>query len=155
MWLESSQLFFKFKRRSAFTTLFTAWTTRMAPASPPAHLIPPPAPAPPPPTSKKAKKRLAASSSFASAPAPTTKPSVGPENAFVFTYAGKVLSGDMTPEEVGMEDGDEMLAVEMWDLTEVEVDVAGNGGSGESEEFWGRLGEREKLMKHWGKDEAT
>jgi hypothetical protein len=37
---------------------------------------------------------------------------------FVFTHNGRNVESDQTPEEAGMEDGDEILAVEMMDLTD-------------------------------------
>jgi len=37
---------------------------------------------------------------------------------FVFTHNGRSVEADQTPEEAGMEDGDEILAVEMMDLTD-------------------------------------
>lgn len=37
---------------------------------------------------------------------------------FIFTHNGRGVEADQTPEEAGMEDGDEILAVELMDLTE-------------------------------------
>ena len=37
---------------------------------------------------------------------------------FIFSYGGRTLEADQSQEEAGMEDGDEILAVEMMDLTE-------------------------------------
>jgi len=42
---------------------------------------------------------------------------------FIFTYNGRMLEADQTPEEVGIDEGDEIVAVELMDLTE------GGGGS--------------------------
>ena len=36
---------------------------------------------------------------------------------FMFTHLGRGLEPDTTPEEAAMEEGDEILAVEMMDLT--------------------------------------
>ena len=47
---------------------------------------------------------------------------------FIFSHGGRALEPDQTPEEVGMEAGDEILAVELMDLTEgpgTEVVVGG------------------------------
>lgn len=44
---------------------------------------------------------------------------------FIFTYNGRILDGEQTPEDVGMDEGDEIIAVELMDLTE------GGGGSEE------------------------
>ena len=41
---------------------------------------------------------------------------------FLFTHAGRTLEADSTPEDASMEDGDEILAVEMMDLTGPEVE---------------------------------
>lgn len=45
----------------------------------------------------------------------------GPCMQFLFTHKGRGLEPDHTPEDAGMEDGDEILAVEMMDLTGPEV----------------------------------
>lgn len=37
---------------------------------------------------------------------------------FLFTHGGRTLEADQTPEEAGLEDGDEILAVELMDLTD-------------------------------------
>ena len=48
-----------------------------------------------------------------SAPTPSTS-----SMQFIFSHGGRTLEADQTPEEVGMEEGDEILAVEIMDLTE-------------------------------------
>ena len=40
---------------------------------------------------------------------------------FLFTHLGRSIEPDQTPEDVGMEAGDEILAVEMMDLTRDEI----------------------------------
>jgi hypothetical protein len=72
---------------------------------------------------------------------------------FIFTHNGRSVDSDQTPEEAGMEDGDEILAVELMDLTEGMGVGAGNGneeGEGKGEE-WEELIEprRQKLKKNW------
>jgi hypothetical protein len=37
---------------------------------------------------------------------------------FIFTHNGRTVEADQTPEEAGMEDADEILAVELMDLTD-------------------------------------
>lgn len=37
---------------------------------------------------------------------------------FIFTHNGRSIESDQSPEDLGMEDGDEILAVELMDLTE-------------------------------------
>lgn len=44
-------------------------------------------------------------------------PSIVPTMTFVYTHQGRSLDPDMTIEEAGIEDADEILAVEMMDLT--------------------------------------
>lgn len=44
----------------------------------------------------------------------------------MFTYAGRVLTGDETAEHVGLEEGDTLVAVEI-------VDLARDAGKGEEE----------------------
>ncbi|KAF5313185.1 hypothetical protein D9619_002621 [Psilocybe cf. subviscida] len=63
---------------------------------------------------------------------------------FVFTFNGRMLEADQTPEEIGIDDGDEIVAVELMDLTE------GGGGSEEWEEHVEPR--REKLKKNWNDD---
>jgi len=75
---------------------------------------------------------------------------------FIFTHNGRSVDSDQTPEEAGMEDGDEILAVELMDLTE---DIAFGGGSGSGNsangdvksEEWEEIIEpsRQKLKKNW------
>lgn len=45
-----------------------------------------------------------------------------PQMQFLFTYMGRTLHVEETPEEACIEDGDEILAVEMMDLTTPEMD---------------------------------
>jgi hypothetical protein len=70
---------------------------------------------------------------------------------FIFTHNGRSADSDQTPEEAGMEDGDEILAVELMDLTEG-TGVGAESGSGEEKgEEWEELIEprRQKLRKNW------
>ena len=89
--------------------LFNAWTDRMegtaakksdgkAAAGTGAHL------------NGSAKSEVASTHSWNS----TSTSSV----QFIFSHNGRTLDADHTPEEQGMEDGDEILAVELMDLTE-------------------------------------
>jgi hypothetical protein len=84
-----AELFFKISRKTKLARLFNAWTDRMESGA----LAP------------KGGAKPAA-------PVPT-----GPM-AFVFTHAGRAVDAEQTPEEAGIEDGDEVLAVEMMDLTD-------------------------------------
>lgn len=47
--------------------------------------------------------------------------SVGLE--FIFTHLGRTVEADQTPEELGIDDGDEILAVELMDLTTDAVSI--------------------------------
>jgi hypothetical protein len=109
-----AELFFKISRKTKFVKLFAAWTDRMEtggsggggggggsgkkPGEP-----------------TRTSSRLVngvpgapvATSSFASSGA-----------NFIFTHSGRQVDAEQTPEEAGMEDGDEILAVELMDLTE-------------------------------------
>ena len=104
------------------------------------------------------------------APTATSSSSVSGSNSsvtsqsiqFIFTHNGRSVDSDQTPEEAGIEDGDEILAVELMDLTEDAV-FGGAVGSAESENVngdtkgevkagvWEDLVEprRQKLRKNW------
>lgn len=99
-----AELFFKISRKTKLSRLFNAWTDRME--------------------SNGGKKTVgggqqtngsvkseAASTHTAGSTATSTM-------QFVFTHNGRAVEADQTPEEAGMEDGDEILAVELMDLTE-------------------------------------
>ena len=102
-----AELFFKISRKTKLSRLFNAWTDRME--RPPgergndvggSH-----------PNAGSAKSEVA-----------TTQPPGTAGNSpmmhFIFTHNGRSVDAEQTPEEAGMEDGDEILAVEMMDLTE-------------------------------------
>jgi hypothetical protein len=42
---------------------------------------------------------------------------------FIFTHSGRHVDAEQTPEEAGMEDGDEILVVELMDLTEAQARI--------------------------------
>jgi hypothetical protein len=105
-----AELFFKISRKTKLTKLFSAWTDRMEtndtgggkktatgePCGP----------------SKLVNGIMTPSASGASAS------SAGCSGAnFIFTHSGRRVDAEQTPEEAGMEDGDEILAVELMDLT--------------------------------------
>lgn len=58
-------------------------------------------------------------------PTSSSPPSLSGSIQFIFTFNGRILDSEQTPEEVGIDEGDEIIAVEMMDLTE------GDGGSSE------------------------
>jgi hypothetical protein len=100
-----AELFFKISRKTKLSRLFNAWTDRMENNG-----------------GKKVvggggqqtngsvKSEAASTQSASNAAAATMQ--------FVFTHNGRAVEADQTPEEAGMEDGDEILAVELMDLTE-------------------------------------
>lgn len=104
-----AELFFKISRKTKFSRLFNAWTDRMdgtsakkgdgkAATGTGAHF------------NGSAKSEVASTHAWNS----TSTSSV----QFIFSHNGRTLDADHTPEEQGMEDGDEILAVELMDLTE-------------------------------------
>jgi hypothetical protein len=108
-----AELFFKISRKTKLVKLFAAWTDRME-------------------TGgnggcgggggsgKKAGEPTRTSRLVNGVPgAPVASPSsTGSGANFIFTHSGRQVEAEQTPEEAGMEDGDEILAVELMDLTE-------------------------------------
>lgn len=113
-----AELFFKISRKMKLSKLFSTWTERMDPVIDP---------------SQGAAKKGAGTQ--------PKQPSSEPTAQYVFTHNGRSLEGDQTPEEVGMDDGDEILTIELMDLTE---DVE------EMEEL--PEIKRQKLKKEWAED---
>ncbi|THG97446.1 hypothetical protein EW026_g4553 [Hermanssonia centrifuga] len=100
-----AELFFKISRKTKLSKLFSAWTDRME--------------------GRKDDSKLSQGGSLSTGTpvngaARVDGPSVPSTSTmqFIFSYGGRTLEADQTPEEAGMEDGDEILAVEMMDLTE-------------------------------------
>ncbi|KAK7465450.1 hypothetical protein VKT23_005428 [Stygiomarasmius scandens] len=91
-----AELFFKISRKTKLSKLFNAWTDRMERTG-----------------GKKTDGKNVAETSQTS-----TDPSPSQGMQFIFTHNGRSVDAEMTPEEAGMEDGDEILAVELMDLTE-------------------------------------
>ncbi|KAH7910925.1 hypothetical protein BJ138DRAFT_1086564 [Hygrophoropsis aurantiaca] len=123
-----AELFFKISRKTKFSRLFNAWTDRMETTD-----------------GKKADgkslvNQMNGSAKSEAASTHTIGSSAMSTMQFIFSHNGRTLDTDQTPEEQGMEDGDEILAVELMDLTE---------GSGL--EDWEDLSEsrRQKLKKNW------
>lgn len=119
-----AELFFKISRKTKLSRLVTAWTLRMEinggrkvdPNTPIEGVLP----------SGKLD--------------PNNPPKT--EMQFLFTHRGRRIEPDQTPEELGMEEGDEILAVEMMDLTQ--------GGTDEwDDHVEPRL---ETLKKNWTED---
>ena len=100
-----AELFFKISRKTKLTKLFNAWTDRMDRYG-----------------GKKGDSGDAPVNGTMKTDAASTFSSSSSNNTstiqFIFTHNGRSVEADQTPEDVGMEDGDEILAVEMMDLTE-------------------------------------
>jgi len=103
-----AELFFKISRKTKLSRLFNAWTDRMER-----------------PVGKKGNGNSDGGSQMngsMKSDAASTYPSGSLASSsamqFVFTHNGRSVEADQTPEEAGMEDGDEILAVEMMDLTD-------------------------------------
>ena len=111
-----AELYFKISRKTKFSRLFYAWTDRMdsvmavgtGPGAATATAVT---------TGKGGKQPLSADRLNG-----TTKPDPSKGGSgvvrFIFSHGGRTLEPEQTPEEVGMEAGDEILAVELMDLTE-------------------------------------
>jgi hypothetical protein len=103
-----AELFFKISRKTKLTKLFAAWTDRMETNG-----------------SSGGGKKVAAAAGESNAPSSKSANGViappgasGASAKFIFTHSGRRVDAEQTPEEAGMEDGDEILAVELMDLTE-------------------------------------
>ncbi|KAF8585106.1 hypothetical protein K439DRAFT_1344323 [Ramaria rubella] len=95
-----AELFFKISRKTKLSRLFNAWTERMEIGSTiSGH------------GGSKKDKRESQDSDTQEERSPMM---------FLFTHLGRSVEPDQTPEDIGMEDGDEILAVEMMDLTKDE-----------------------------------
>ena len=100
-----AELFFKISRKTKLAKLFGAWTDRME-------------------TSEGKKSgELTSTSKLTNGVARTSSASTKSSSAssstnFIFTHGGRQVDAEQTPEEAAMEDGDEILAVELMDLTE-------------------------------------
>lgn len=100
-----AELFFKISRKTKLSRLFNAWTERMEGVNNGNQTMAP-----------NANSTSATSKKDTSADGPDGG-RVSPPMAFIFTYMGRTIEPDQTPEDAGMDDGDDILAVEMMDLT--------------------------------------
>ncbi|KAJ8593226.1 hypothetical protein M405DRAFT_811327 [Rhizopogon salebrosus TDB-379] len=128
-----AELFFKISRKTKFSRLFNAWTDRMEATG-----------------GKNEEGKSAVSgrqmngSAKSEAASTHTAGSTAPSSMqFIFSHNGRTIDADQTPEEQGVEDGDEILAVELMDLTE-----------GPGLDDWEELPEsrRQRLRKNWTND---
>lgn len=100
-----AELFFKISRKTKLSRLFNAWTERMET------------------NEKKGDGKVpsggsAAASSQVNGTSSSSSSLSASAMQFIFSHGGRTLEPEQTPEEAGMEDGDEILAVELMDLTE-------------------------------------
>ena len=112
-----AELYFKVSRKTKFSRLFHAWNDRMDSVLAMAAGLGP-ANAAAVGTTGKGERQLLPTDR----PNGTTKSDPakgGPCTVqFIFSHGGRMVEPEQTPEEVGMETGDEILAVELMDLTE-------------------------------------
>lgn len=127
-----AELFFKISRKTKFSRLFNAWTDRMESGGKKDEGK----------TSASGKQMNGTAKSEA-ASTHTVGSNVSSSMQFIFSHNGRTIDADQTPEEQGVEDGDEILAVELMDLTE-----------GPGLDDWDDLSEsrRERLKKNWTDD---
>ncbi|KAI0695615.1 hypothetical protein BC835DRAFT_1482020 [Cytidiella melzeri] len=146
-----AELFFKISRKTKLSRLFNAWTDRMETTSSSS----------PSSSSSSSKKGSGGGSeqkvqqqqqqpvgSSATASSQVNGAASVPSASsmqFIFSHGGRTLEADQSPEEVGMEEGDEILAVEIMDLTE-------GPGTEDIDEPPPAESRRQKLQKNWQTD---
>lgn len=97
-----AELCFKISRKTKLSRLFRAFTDRM----------------------EDPGKKLDGSNTISKVETTKDQASVAkPSIQFIFTHNGRTVDENQTPEDVGIEDKDEILAVELMDLTENPEDV--------------------------------
>jgi hypothetical protein len=108
-----AELFFKISRKTKLVKLFAAWTDRMETGGSGGY-------GGGGGSGKKGEPTRTSSKLVNGVPgAPVASlSSAGSSANFIFTHSGRQVDAEQTPEEAGMEDGDEILAVELMDLTE-------------------------------------
>ena len=114
-----AELYFKISRKTKFSRLFCAWTDRMdsamtagtglgaANATTVGGL-----------TTGKGGRQLLSTDRVNGTTKSNSSKGKSDTIRFIFSHGGRTLEPEQTPEEVGMEAGDEILAVELMDLTE-------------------------------------
>lgn len=123
-----AELFFKISRKTKLSRLFNAWTDRMESTAATKKGISASAylsgggegkqiQAPPSQQGTQQAQGQLVGTTGAQVNGATSVASLS-SMQFIFSHGGRTLEADQTPEEVGMEEGDEILAVEIMDLTE-------------------------------------
>ncbi|VDC05800.1 unnamed protein product [Peniophora sp. CBMAI 1063] len=110
-----AELFFKISRKTKLARLFGAWTERMDTSS----------------DSPAGKTKDGETEGEGEGDEPKN------QAQFLFSHAGRTLDAESTAEEAGLEDGDEILAVELLDLTAEPYPLSSSNN------------QREILAKHW------
>jgi hypothetical protein len=112
-----AELFFKISRKTKLVKLFAAWTDRMETGGSGGYGGGGGSGGG---SGKKAGEPTSSRLVNGVMPgAPVASPSSAGSGAnFIFSHSGRQVDAEQTPEEAGMEDGDELLAVELMDLTE-------------------------------------
>ncbi|CAK5264279.1 unnamed protein product [Mycena citricolor] len=125
-----AELFFKISRKTKLSRLFNAWTERMEKSGGQKG------------TSSKGGTAVTAENGMVQSDAVSSTGSGASSSSmqFVFTHNGRTIDADQTPEEAGMDDNDEILAVELMDLTE------GPGWEEQEEQI---EPQRQQLRKNW------
>src|SRR6266702_6238787 len=108
-----AELFFKISRKTKLAKLFGAWTDRMETRTSEGKKVA----GEPTGGASKLTNGVARNAPGAS-PKSASGASAGSGTNFIFTHGGRQVDAEQTPEEAAMEDGDEILAVELMDLTE-------------------------------------
>jgi hypothetical protein len=103
-----AELFFKISRKTKLSRLFNAWTERMEAGNNDEHKY----------SDSKSKFDSSQSGHTPGQRSSLSNKKIGV--TFIFTHKGRVVESSQTPEEIGLEDSDEILAVEMLDLTKPE-----------------------------------
>ncbi|KAG8976948.1 hypothetical protein FRB90_008994, partial [Tulasnella sp. 427] len=110
-----AELYFKIPRKATLSRVFNTWTARMDSMS----------------SSKDGAPAAGTSSGD------NLNEAAMPQTNFIFLHMGRTISPDQTPEELDMEAGDEILAVELMDLTD------------EAAEPYVQPEQRETIKKNW------
>jgi hypothetical protein len=110
-----AELFFKISRKTKVSRLITSWTDRMEFAGGKLRVN----------TKEMGSKNGFVKTETASTQQHSGSPQSSSPMQFIFTFNGRSIEANQTFEEIGIDDDDEILAVELMDLTE------GGGGSEE------------------------
>jgi hypothetical protein len=105
-----AELFFKISRKTKLNRLFNAWTERMEGGGKKGASLGNGSEGNKVQTNGSVKSDAASTHTYGTCQSPMME--------FVFTHNGRSVEAEQTPEEAGIEDGDEILAVELMDLTE-------------------------------------